>query len=256
MNKELLITMLLGFVSAINGLSQNTVYAEFSYVKNLGINYVTKGILFANTTKSKFIELGEKNYLDSNRIKQDSTANNFEIVTESRPTNYSFFQTKILISEEYRLGKKYTVKENLPQIQWIFLNESKQIGKYLAKKAEGIFRGRKYIVWYSDEIPIPAGPWKINGLPGLVLSVVDSKKEISFEVNYVKITDDSNLKFQIIDFNNMITLREFVNKQIDNLKQKEKVINSKLPRNHSFYYTPPPRETQMEIIYEWELSDK
>ena len=36
------------------------------------------------------------------------------------------------------------------------------------------FKGRKWTVWYSAEIPISDGPWKINGLPGLILDAVDS----------------------------------------------------------------------------------
>ena len=32
------------------------------------------------------------------------------------------------------------------------------------------FRGRDWKVWFSEEIPLPLGPWKLGGLPGLILA--------------------------------------------------------------------------------------
>lgn len=42
---------------------------------------------------------------------------------------------------------------------------SKLLG-FKCKSATAEFRGRKYKVWYTMEIPIPIGPWKLGGLPG------------------------------------------------------------------------------------------
>ena len=33
------------------------------------------------------------------------------------------------------------------------------------------FRGREWKVWFSEEIPLSLGPWKLGGLPGLILAV-------------------------------------------------------------------------------------
>lgn len=49
------------------------------------------------------------------------------------------------------------------------------------RKATGYFRGRNYIAWFCSDIPIPYGPWKLGGLPGLIIKAYDSKGEISFE---------------------------------------------------------------------------
>jgi len=50
----------------------------------------------------------------------------------------------------------------------------------LCQKAEGDFRGRHYIAWFSNKILIPDGPWKLCGLPGLILEAYDEKKTVYF----------------------------------------------------------------------------
>lgn len=79
-----------------------------------------------------------------------------------------------LVTEDY----EYT--ETLPAITWKMLEGSKTICGYTCHKAEGSFRGRTYEVWFTEEIPSSAGPWKLSGLPGAILSASDSSGECSF----------------------------------------------------------------------------
>ncbi len=60
-------------------------------------------------------------------------------------------------------------KEKIPDFKWKFESATKKIGKFLCKKAVTKFRGREYICWYTEEIPLPYGPWKLQGLPGIIL---------------------------------------------------------------------------------------
>ncbi|NJM80475.1 MAG: GLPGLI family protein [Flavobacterium sp.] len=77
------------------------------------------------------------------------------------------------------MGNMY-VKEKRPTIKWKFEKETKKIGNYTCNKVTSTFRGRDYTVWYTKAIPIPYGPWKFNGLPGLVLEGYDSEYKIYF----------------------------------------------------------------------------
>ena len=50
------------------------------------------------------------------------------------------------------------------------------------QKATAQFGGRSWIAWFSKDIPMPYGPYKFNGLPGLIMELYDTKKDYYFKV--------------------------------------------------------------------------
>ena len=73
------------------------------------------------------------------------------------------------------------MEDNLGIIQWKLDKDSmKTIVGVTCYKAIGRFRGRIYTVWYAPSIPINGGPWKLGGLPGLILEAYDMKREVVF----------------------------------------------------------------------------
>ena len=74
--------------------------------------------------------------------------------------------------------KYFYMKEVTPKFIWKITNEKKDIGKFKCKKATTSFRGRNYIAWFTTEIGVPYGPWKLQGLPGLILEAYDTNKSV------------------------------------------------------------------------------
>ncbi len=72
----------------------------------------------------------------------------------------------------------YRYSEPIPEFEWTLTDETEEIMGYPCNKATTTWRGREWTAWYSD-IPINAGPWKFQGLPGLILKVEDSAGEHS-----------------------------------------------------------------------------
>lgn len=64
--------------------------------------------------------------------------------------------------------------------QWEFVDETKEILGYTCLRAETQFRGRKYICWFTLDIPISDGPWKLYGLPGLILEAKEVNDLFTF----------------------------------------------------------------------------
>lgn len=71
-------------------------------------------------------------------------------------------------------------------IDWKIDEETKNIQDMVLQKAECDFRGRHYIAWFNPKIPIPDGPWKLRGLPGLIIEAYDEKKHVQF--NFTSLT--------------------------------------------------------------------
>ena len=84
------------------------------------------------------------------------------------------------------------VEPHLPKIDWEIKRESKKISNFLCFKAITQFRGRKYEAWFAPEIPIPAGPWKLHGLPGLILEAQDSTTNYKYSFQTINIPSDVN----------------------------------------------------------------
>ncbi|WP_082376981.1 GLPGLI family protein [Chryseobacterium indologenes] len=99
-------------------------------------------------------------------------------------------------SEVYFDNGKQTVYKELLKNQFAYPlgdiidsklhNETRKIGSYTCKKAEGTYKGRHYIAWYTNEIPISDGPYVFKGLPGLILEIFDTKGYTIFSMISIK----------------------------------------------------------------------
>lgn len=78
------------------------------------------------------------------------------------------------------IDNMYLITEDLPEISWQVSDEVKEIDGYTVQKATAHFRGRDYTAWFAPDIPFRYGPWKLQGLPGLILEARDSKDEVIF----------------------------------------------------------------------------
>lgn len=60
--------------------------------------------------------------------------------------------------------------ESLSEMKWSMVNDSvKTILGYECFMAESDYHGRHWKAWFTPEIPMSFGPWKLHGLPGLIL---------------------------------------------------------------------------------------
>ncbi len=68
------------------------------------------------------------------------------------------------------------------KISWTIQNEYKNIANYRCKKTIWNYQNRTYIAWFTDEIPIPEGPYVFKNLPGLIIEVADLKNYYAFSL--------------------------------------------------------------------------
>lgn len=78
------------------------------------------------------------------------------------------------------LKNRYRYLEKMEVPAWRILKDEKEVAGYKCQKAEADFLGRKWIAWFAPDIPVQEGPWKLWGLPGLILEAEDADQDYSF----------------------------------------------------------------------------
>ena len=99
------------------------------------------------------------------------------------------------------LRGNYIYKEDFPLFDWKINDEKQTILSYTCQKATVSFRGRNFIAWFAADIPIPNGPWKFGGLPGLILKLSDSENNFIYECQGIeRLKEKELIKFYKVDY--------------------------------------------------------
>ncbi|CAH0287778.1 GLPGLI family protein [Chryseobacterium sp. Bi04] len=84
----------------------------------------------------------------------------------------------------------YKIEEAVT-LDWKITDHTKRINELKVQQAETNFGGRKWIAWFTPEIPLSYGPYKFNGLPGLIIEIYDTRKNYFFQlIKSEKIADN------------------------------------------------------------------
>ena len=105
----------------------------------------------------------------------EETGGNTKVVMK-RPQSeiYRNFATNKRIEQRDFMGKKYLIEDGIKVRAWKITGESKKILGYNCLKAafnDTTARKQNIIVWFTDAIPLAAGPATFGTLPGLILEV-------------------------------------------------------------------------------------
>ena len=90
------------------------------------------------------------------------------------PSTERAMQAEVLVD-------KYIFPIDYPKIDWKIANDTLSINGLNCQKAIGNWKGRTYEVWFCADLPFHVGPWKLCGLPGLILKARDLKNQVIFE---------------------------------------------------------------------------
>ncbi|MBP2616709.1 GLPGLI family protein [Chryseobacterium jejuense] len=176
----------------------DVLYGNFTYLLKAKLSTQTPDYIHEEFFS---LQMGEKRafFASTQSIKRDSvfgksyvTANNPDgSITISLKNGTSVPKTKfpytIIQSNEkveYFQPVGMTVLTYQEPIigNWKLIDEIKTINTINCKKAAVTYKGRNWTAWYSTEIPLPYGPYKFSGLPGLIIKITDEKGEYDFEL--------------------------------------------------------------------------
>ena len=93
--------------------------------------------------------------------------------------------------------------------EWFLHPEVQTILGYRCQRATCHWRGRDFEAWFTTDIPVKLGPWRFNGLPGLILKVYDTDHFYTFEAVSIK---KSDAPIMLYDFQYPVSSRSKVRK--------------------------------------------
>jgi len=119
------------------------------------------------------------------------------------PTEYTYlnrekmqetFIARVLFRGLYSYTDKYTYPK------WDIEQEEKEILGYSCQMAVTNYLGRKWTAWFAKELPFNSGPWKLTGLPGLVLEAEDEEGHFMFiAISAEKPKSEDNVQIKMKD---------------------------------------------------------
>lgn len=111
-------------------------------------------------------------------------------------------------------------EEKLEWPQWKLTEETDSLLGMPCRKAECNFKGRHWTAWFTEDIAVSEGPWKLGGLPGLILKAYDSEEQYCFTADGIELCRTRK----------PITIR---------LKNYEQVSRKQYRKVHDRYYDDP-----------------
>ena len=74
----------------------------------------------------------------------------------------------------------YRYVDSLHTQTWTMGDSTREVLGYTCQQATADFRGRRWTAWFATDIPVSDGPWKLGGLPGLILEAYDEGQQHVF----------------------------------------------------------------------------
>ena len=151
------------YASYENDPSKRTFFTRF--VDQVPENLVYKKTLAFNEDEVLFQHVKES---QPEMIQQLAMSGIFE----SGVNSYQNLKKKEMRSLFELGGQEIYVQDSLVNTKWRITNEYRNIAGYNCRRANGIVMDSIYVVaFYTDEIPVSAGPSVFNGLPGTIMGL-------------------------------------------------------------------------------------
>lgn len=120
-------------------------------------------------------------------------------------TDYPHKRMKTYVYKNYPEGRMtvtdglvnqdYVYEDEMNNIGWSIGDSMRVIMGYQAQNATCTYRGHKWTAWFSPDIPVMDGPWKLHGLPGLVMEAYDTGRHHCFKLVGIRHTSGQPIVF-------------------------------------------------------------
>ncbi|MDD3459145.1 MAG: GLPGLI family protein [Weeksellaceae bacterium] len=247
MKLKLFFFLLSAFLSA-----QNFVYVVYEY-RRMYDPKIMDYLLISNEGQTYFYNYNtdEKDY--------EKLLISFNGRFQLQPSKIDRLKGKIYqlktIKQKKDFQKIIAVENQIP-FDWKIENEYTQLMGMKVQKAITHFRGRDWTVWFASEIPLNIGPWKLGGLPGLILkaeSDFHSYTAVYINLNEPQERFPAEVKHFFDDkIPTAVSLYEAIEGENEFIKYLNSLSATDIPEGSVMIPNENIRQHDLEVVFEWE----
>lgn len=200
-------------------LKYKEVYAHSDKIRKYDMFFSLKESLYA--------------YDESSDEKISVTMSGFTLPDRILPVyNYKTGNAYIAFQSDISFQKVVAIDDF--NIIWKIFDEEKTIGGYNCKKATTTFRNVNYVAWFTEDIPVPFGPWKLRGLNGLILEAYEENFKYHLAATQINLggkCDEIEKVFTEKKLNNPLSWKEYVKLVKNEERDLQNMLNAKTDRD-------------------------
>lgn len=243
---------------------EKELYVEYNQLIDNARKIERKAFLYGNSEGSVY----EDDLITNNKIdrianekkqaeldKQNAGTNKYSrtIIPLIKHNNFlklNATTNKITFIEEFIKDRFILITDEVKQ-NWKLTNEKKIISGIECFKATTTYRGMQWEAWYTTTIQYSFGPWKLHGLPGLIIQAHDVNKRYNYNAVKIEFKKNDILNKQLTELvteniSEKLTLKQFIA-----LRDEKMSAPIHVDRNTKIEIRTNLRYGQ-ELIFEWE----
>lgn len=169
-------------------------YETDEMLLQIGADGLSKFSSYRNLTVDSIIMRSSQEQLTDAIFEGKLTTGEFMTIYKNYPAG-RLTHTEKICSDWFRYD------EDMPEFKWELCDSVTRVLGYECQEARCSFRGRDWTVFYTEEIPVMDGPWKLHGLPGLIMKATDREGHYTFECTGIKGRAERPITIYKVPFN-------------------------------------------------------
>ena len=188
--EQALIEVLYKRIKVTDTLHINTDFKTDYLTLRAGKN--TSAFYSANLKTHDSLEVRSSEYLKTYLLNKEMFKTISELEREAVFKNYP--TGKVTNHTRHSLCN-WIYEEEWEKPIWEITDSTSNIKGYKCLLAMTNYRGRRWYAWFTPEIPISAGPWKLCGLPGLILEARDHRNHYLYSAQIIKQNPNNQVEY-------------------------------------------------------------
>ena len=140
---------------------------------------------------------GQKEYVENAELKFNATSNRYEVTGNQSNYTYKWREEDYIIYRDREKGetfdvmtlleKECVVRDSIFCQNWKIKNDMREIAGHICMNASfyDTIRGKEVIAWFALDLPIPIGPNRYCGLPGMILEINEANGALVYTATSV-----------------------------------------------------------------------